>query len=551
MSGEGARHRQPSQRALAALWVALTLLWFLPLDTPHLFDPDEGRYAEIPREMLSSDDWVTPRLDAIKYFEKPALQYWATATAFRLFGEHAWSARLWPALCGFLGLLLTWWLARRLYDRRVAVLAVLVQASALLYLAMARIDTLDMGLSFTLQLAMTALVLLVGNRDSHRLRAPLLLGIGVALAVLSKGLVGILIPGAVAVLYMLLHRDWRLLLRAQVWWSLLALGVLAAPWFVLVSRRNPEFAHFFFVFQHFQRFVSRAGFDRYQPVWFFVPVLAVGLIPWTTFLPGALKAAWREARAGDRVGSLLLIWSLFIFTFFSISQSKLIPYILPVLPALSLLSARSMARLPSARFARHLLVVTGVAAVIAATPLVLWWLPSAAALVARASSGSIFAFILAFALLALGAACGAWLSRRGSMLAGAAAAALGSALLTQTALIGAEGLPRMQAVVQLEQHLRAVVDASTGIFCVNDYIQPIPFYLQRTCTLVGYRGELDFGLQQEPWLAIANLAAFVPVWQAQRDAVAILRPMDYQTLEALGAPMRVIYTAPSFVAVLR
>ena len=119
-----------------------------------------------------------------------------------------------------------------------------------------------------------------------------------ALAVLSKGLVGILIPGAVAVLYMLMHRDWRLLLRAQPWWTLAALLLLAAPWFVLVSARNPEFAHFFFILQHFQRYLSRAGFDRYQPAWFFLPVLALGFLPWTTLLPGALLLAWRAARAG-------------------------------------------------------------------------------------------------------------------------------------------------------------------------------------------------------------------------------------------------------------
>src|SRR5580658_11087807 len=154
-------NREYSRSLLAVLWLGLALLWFLPLDWPHLFDPDEGRYAEIPREMVASGDWVTPRLDAIKYFEKPALQYWTTAVAYELFGEHAWTVRLWPALTGFLGLMLTWGLARRIFDERAGLLAVMVQASALLYIRMARISTLDMSLSFSLQLAMTALALLV------------------------------------------------------------------------------------------------------------------------------------------------------------------------------------------------------------------------------------------------------------------------------------------------------------------------------------------------------------------------------------------------------
>ena len=559
-----------SRSLLAVFWLALALLWFLPLDSPHLFDPDEGRYAEIPREMVASGDWVTPRLDAIKYFEKPPLGYWATAVAFEIFGENAWSVRLWPALSGMLGLLLTFWLGRRLFDQRAALLAVVVQASALLYIGMARVATLDMGLSFCLQIAMSALALLVApSRPAaapgaasgvasgvpHSWRAPLLLGVGVALAVLSKGLVGILIPGAVALLYMLIHRDWRLPLRAQPWWTLVALLVLAAPWFVLVSARNPEFAHFFFIFQHFQRYLSRAQFDRYQPAWFFLAVLALGWLPWTTLLPQALYRGWRAARGGERASSLLLIWAAFVLLFFSLSQSKLAPYILPMLPALSLLTGRAIAQLPPRRLAAHLAAVCLIAGAVAALVLLLWVTPAMASLVARASSASILGFAAAFALLALGCGIGAGLARRGATFGAtfgaAAAAAVGGLLLAQSALLAADQLPRMRALVDLEQQLAPQVTPATHLYCVNAYLQPLPFYLRHTCTLVGYRGELDFGLRQEPWLAIDDLGQFVADWQTQSDALAILRPEDYQHLEALGAPMHVIYTAPSFVAVRR
>ena len=543
-----------TRRTAAALWLGLALLWFLPLNSPHLFEPDEGRYAEIPREMVASGDWVTPRLDAIKYFEKPVFGYWATAVAFKLFGQHAWTVRLWPALSGLLGLMLTFALGRRLYDQRTALFALLVQASALLYVALSRIATLDMGLSFGLQIAMTALVLLVQRPDPPDTRArvlPLLLGVGVALAVMSKGLVGILIPGAVAVLYMLIHRDWRLLLRAQPWWTLAVLLLLAAPWFVLVSARNPEFAHFFFIFQHFQRYLSRADFDRYQPVWFFLPILALGFLPWTTLLPAALRQAWRAARAGERASSLLLLWAGFVLVFFSLSQSKLAPYIVPMLPALSLLTGRAMAGLSPPRLASHLRAVAWFAAAIAALVLLLWRAPAAAGLVARASTPSILGFAGAFGMLALGAAIGVRLCRSGAVIGAAAAAAIGALLLAQCALLAADDLPRMRTVVNLTQQLRAWVTPATRLYCVNAYLQPVPFYLQRPCTLVGYRGELDFGLKQEPWLGIPDLKQFLPEWQRQADALAIMRPEDYQELEALGAPMRVIYTAPSFVAVAR
>ncbi|HEY6452950.1 MAG TPA: phospholipid carrier-dependent glycosyltransferase [Steroidobacteraceae bacterium] len=559
-----------------SLWVLLALLWFAPLQLPHLFDPDEGRYAEIPREMVASGDWVTPRLDAIKYFEKPVLQYWATALAFRAFGAHAWSARLWPALCGFLGLPLSWALARRLYDRRSARLTVIVQAGALLYLALSRMATVDMSLSFGLQLAMCALVLLAQQRAraparaparaaaasaglapaglapaAGRWRLPALLGLGMAVAVLSKGLVGILIPGAAGLLYLLWRRDWTLPLRARPWWALLVLLVLAAPWFVIVSVRNPEFPHFFFIVQHFQRYLSRAGFDRYQPDWFFIPVLALGFLPWTTLLPGALHRAWRAARAGENGTAMLLIWAGFVFAFFSLSQSKLVPYILPMLPALAVLTGRHLAALNAARLARHLAAIALVAGALGLAILLLWRLPAAAPLVEQASTPSIAGFAAAFLLLALGSGAGALLARRAWPLCAAAVAAGGAWLLTQCGLLSADELPRMQALITLEQRSTPWLTASTRVYCVNAYWQPLPFYWRRTCTLVGYRGELDFGLRQEPWRAIADLQQFAIDWRAQRDALAVLRPEDYRQLQALGLPMRLIYTAQSLVAVVR
>jgi 4-amino-4-deoxy-L-arabinose transferase-like glycosyltransferase len=553
-----AMREQPldTRRRALLLWALIALLWFGPLNSTRLFEPDEGRYAEIPREMLESGDWVTPRLDAIKYFEKPPLQYWATAVAFKFFGAHAWSTRLWPALAGYVGLLLTWILGRRLYDERTAALAVLVQGSALLYFGIAHIATLDMSLCLGLQIAMSALALLAKRAEvppplEHRWALPCLLGLGIALAVLAKGLVGILIPGVVAVLYIVWMRDWSLTWRAQPWWSVLALAVLAAPWFLLVSIRNPEFAHFFFIVQHFQRFVSRAGFDRYEPGWFFVPVLAVGLLPWTTFLPRALCGAFGAARRGERGTALLVVWALFVFVFFSVSQSKLIPYILPLMPALALLSGRSLAAMSAARIARHFTAIAWFAGIVGVSILLLWRLPVAARLVEQASNASIAAFACAFLLLALGAGIAVRLTRRDRLLPAAAVAALGAWLLAQCALIGAAQLPRMQYLTEIEQQTAPWVGNSTHIFCVNDYWQPLPFYWRRPCTLVGYRGELDFGLQQEPALGLSNLQQFASAWQLQTDALAILRPQDYQQLQALGLPMRLIYTAGSLVAVVR
>jgi len=248
---------------------------------------------------------------------------------------------------------------------------------------------------------------------------------------------------------------------------------------------------------------------------------------------------------------MLLSWALVVFVFFSLSQSKLVPYILPMFPALALLTARALIGLPPRRLAGHFATVAVLSLAIAALVLVLWRLPAAAALAAQAPEPTIFGFALGFLALAAGASAGAWFAQRGRRVTATLCAGLGIAMLAPPALYAVAQLPRSQALAGLEQRGAPWIGPATTIYCVNDYWQPLTFYWRRTCTLVGWRGELDFGLQQEPQRWLADLPAFAAQWHAQHDALAVLRPQDYRQLEALGLPMRVIYTAPSLVAVVR
>jgi 4-amino-4-deoxy-L-arabinose transferase-like glycosyltransferase len=527
------------------------LLWFAPLGSYRLFDPDEGRYAEIPREMVASGDWVTPRLNDLKYFEKPPLHYWATAVAFEAFGEHEWSARLWVALTGFLGLLLTAWIGTRIYGARAGVMAALVQGGSLLYLALARMSTLDMGLSVALELALVGLLLLVCEPRERRERSgALLLALGTALAFLSKGLVGILIPGVVATLYVLLRRDWRLLLRARPWWVVAALALIAAPWVLLVSQRNPEFARFFFIHEHFERFLTRVH-ARYEPDWFFIPVLLLGFMPWTALLPAMIARSWRACRAGEGATWMLALWTLFAFLFFSLSQSKLIPYILPIFPALALLAGRSLAELPALRLRRALVIAAVGWLLLGLLALVLWRSGARAERLEIAAGPAaplmVAGFMIAGALCALAAR---FAVRRGS-LAAVVCAALGTVVLLIVLPLAADQLPRQRELARLIAAARPALAAATAFYCVDDYEQSIPFYLKRSCTLVGYRGELDFGLRQEPGRGVAELAEFAIRWRNESQALAVIRASSYAKLQQMGLPMRVIYTAPSMVAVVR
>src|SRR5580765_4919870 len=151
----------PAARAASLGWLAWVLLgaaWFATVPLRPLFDPDEGRYAEIPREMLVSGDWVTPRLNGLKYFEKPPLQYWATAAAYRFFGVHEWTARLWPALAGWLGVAAIGYAGFALGGIPLGAFAALALAGTLLHAAIAQLVTLDSGLAFFLTLAFAAFV---------------------------------------------------------------------------------------------------------------------------------------------------------------------------------------------------------------------------------------------------------------------------------------------------------------------------------------------------------------------------------------------------------
>jgi len=189
-----------SAKLLSAFLLALVIfVWFGTLDYRNLVRPDEGRYAEIPREMAASGDWLTPRLNNLKYFEKPALQYWATAAAYTIFGEHHWTARLWSALTGFAGLLLAWFTARRLWGETAGMYAALVLASSVLYAAIAHINTLDMGVTFFMFLGLAGFLLAHrdGADDGENRLWMHVVWAALALSVLSKGLIGMVLPGAV------------------------------------------------------------------------------------------------------------------------------------------------------------------------------------------------------------------------------------------------------------------------------------------------------------------------------------------------------------------
>lgn len=331
--------------AIDFLFLGLFLgsLFFILLGSRPLFVPDEGRYAEIAREMVISHDYITPTLNGIIYFEKPALFYWLGAAAFKLAGINVWSIRSINALLGLLGCFMTYSAARILYNRRTGVMAALILGTNLLYFVMAHMVSLDLTVTVFLSVSLFAFLLAVQKPDEAPRRAFLYLSVsGSALAVLTKGLIGIVFPILIVGIWIALLNEWKLLKRLYLPSCLLLFLAITMPWHVLLQSRHPEFFHFYFIEQHFLRYTDKS-IGHYEPIWFFIPYLLLGFMPWLFFLPRAIKmnlpSSWKLRRA-FRTELFLLVWAATIFLFFSFSKSKLIPYILPLFPALSVLTAR-------------------------------------------------------------------------------------------------------------------------------------------------------------------------------------------------------------------
>jgi len=541
-------------RVVATLVFVFSIVWFCNLGYRSLVRPDEGRYAEIAREMAVTGDWITPRLNGIKYFEKPPLQYWMTATAFKAFGEHEWTARLWVAVTGFAGVLMVGFAGARLFGRRAGFYSAIVLASSILYAAIGHINTLDMGVTFCLTLGL--LGFLMAQRGAARTRETrlwmLLAWTAMGLGFLSKGLIGLALPAGAMVAYALVHRDISFLKRLEPVAGVAVMLAIALPWIVAVSIANPEFPHFFFVHEHFERFLTQSH-RRTAPWWYFVPILIAGMLPWAAMLGQALIAAWKGDPPGQsfKPRRFLLLYAAVIFLFFSVSQSKLPSYILPIFPALALLVGEWLTRIRGRTLAWLILPIAVLALAGAiASPLVV---NLGNEKVPAALYGLFSGWILAGALTLLAASClamfFAWRSRIDAAIVALGA---GGLLLIQLLMTGHETLSPSYSTSHVSGTLRPLLDADTPFYSVRTYEQTLPFYIKRTVTLVDYRDELDFGLKQQPGLEIPTIDEFEVRWRNDRKALAIMGPDVYRELMGRGLPMhllaedarRVIVTKP-------
>lgn len=327
-----------------------------------LANPDEGRYAEIPREMIASGDYTTPRLNGLPYFYKPPLFYWMQCASMKAMGYNRFSIRVASSLMAVLGICMTYAAARALYGRRAGWFAAFVLATSILYYVIGLIVTLDMAVSVFMSGAMFSFIVAVKKSGIYRSVLFAAFFVFMALAVMTKGIIGILIPCAVAFLYVvsggfssviaffknITARDWLFILA-----GIAAFLAITVPWHVLVSVANPAtsaaegvlsknpdgqgFFWYYFIHEHLLRYIDPETSMRAQPFWFFLALAPAGAIPWIFLLPRIVKntVSGGSVDARDCRNNFLYmaIWIFFIVAFFSISSSKLVPYITAIYPA--------------------------------------------------------------------------------------------------------------------------------------------------------------------------------------------------------------------------
>jgi 4-amino-4-deoxy-L-arabinose transferase-like glycosyltransferase len=540
--------RLPLNRSTILLLVlVLAVVWFVPLGWRHLLPSDEGRYAEMAREMFLTGDWITPRYNGYKYFEKPPLQTWANALTFAWFGIGEWQARLYTALTGFAGVLLIGFTGARVFNAATGVFAAIVLATSPYWNLMGHFNTLDMGLSFWMELTLCALLLAQRpNLPTGQVRLWMwLCWASMALAVLSKGLIGVILPGAVLVLYTLIARDWAVWKRLHLIGGVILFFAIVTPWFVLVQERNPEFLNFFFIVQQFKRYLTPEQ-NRPGAFYYFVPVILVGFLPWLSVSVQSIRHALRLPRQpnGFSPVTMMLVWTVFIFLFFSASHSKLLSYTLPIAPALALLIGLYLPLVTPAMLRRHLagyavfLVVAAIGALFMSrfgddrNPTELY---VAYRVWVLAALGVAFALTLA----------AMWLNRHSRTGIVGATAMFGSAwlLLGTIAGTGHDVFGRLSSGAPLAPAIKAAIaklPPDTPFYSVGVLDHTLPFYVDHTMIMVEHPDELAFGVSVEPQKWVPTVDEWEKRWDADRYALALLPPARYDALLAQHVPMQIV-----------
>ena len=332
---------KPRYQLLALLAVA-ACIFFVGLGSLPLTEPDEGRNAEVAREMIVLHDWVTPHYDTLTYLDKPAVFFWLVAGSMRLLGTSEWAARFPSALAALGTVLLVWWLAKRMFGDSAGIAAGLILTTAPLVMVFARVVVFDMTLTFLVTLTLVSFWL-AHTSEAPRRGLEYAMFAGAGIAAITKGPVGFLVPLFVILVYAGVQRRFASLTRVAWLPGIAIFLAVSLPWFIAVSLRNPGFPRYAFWDESILRFTTGHS-RRGGSLFYYIPVFLLGFLPWSfTLLFAGLNRfkRWKRIREHDHAAeAFLLCWAATVFVFFSISHSKLPSYFLPAIPPLAVLMGK-------------------------------------------------------------------------------------------------------------------------------------------------------------------------------------------------------------------
>lgn len=552
--------QERESRALDLLLLTLLIggFFLLFLGARPLAVPSEARYAELGREIVATGDWITPRINGVEYFFKPPLFYWVQAAFIHAFGMSEFALRLSTALFALAGCLIAYATGCAVYGRKAGIAASLIMATSLLWFGLSRVILLDVPVGVFLSLSLMAFLFAIKAPEGGRARNGWLYTMYAAAAgaTLTKGLIGIVLPGLVIGLWVVLTWNWKLLLKVKLLPGFALFLVLTVPWHVAVGIENPPFWHFYFVREHWERFTSTVH-GRTQPWWFFAAVMVAGFFPWTVVVLQAFARNFRAlaGRAENWRDELFLaLWFWAIFLFFSASSSKLIPYVTPIVAPLAVFAGRYVAEAlesgaKSLRWA--LWTLTGIAGALAIAAIVVAL--GHERLFKGDTAEDVAAVAPVLPWLALGAAIATaalvWALRRSTLTALVVAGIAGAVFLQGVDVTMAGQQPRSTKPLALE--LNKVLTPADEVVTFRTYPQDLPVYLNRRVSVFQWSGELDFGRQWEDtsaWM-FDDPAELWRRWHGERTVYMIL-PERFESDVRAGAGERYVELARTRRAIL-
>lgn len=537
--------QRPYLRDFLILLAIYTVWFLLLLGTRPLNIPDEGRYPSIGWELMASHHWLIPKLNGVPFLDKPILYYWLEALSMKAFGVNAWAIRLPQALFGIAGCLLVYIAGVKLFDRRTGILASIILATSPLYFFAAHYA--DMDLEVAILISASLLSFIIAQQQERRRGWMVASFVFAGLACLTKGLMGIVFPIYVIGVWVIVNNRWGTLKRMHLLPGIAAFLIITLPWYIAIARAKPWFLHYFFVYQQFDRYLAHSGFNNVMPFWFYLPLLLVGLMPWTILsLPGLGKLRTLcQTRQQHEVLWFLVLWVVLITLFFSIPKAKIVGYILPVVPAIALLTGHWLSQ-SSRWFARktHLALI-GFSIVISLMAIALLIAPW----VSPQTKPALLTFSILGVLLLLGVLA-LWKVRsyRIPILIAMMACFNLGALIALPTIDTQTSLPLARAV-------QPYLATHPIIVNYNSYNYDLPLYLQRRITVVydwhntditqldNWARDFYFGVQHDPatraWMI--SPSAFLQEWQHHADSMLVFTPeWNYQQLKTQLHPTPIV-----------